>query len=150
MTTLPGSHVVVDGAELAAWFREPSGPISMMIAERASRVQDGARAQITAGKMRHGNDSSDRLAPHILKRFVDMGDGALACLVGTDVIYYARWVHDGNGPPGGRIFANPRFAPDGRVRRLRFIASDGSVVYRTSVATSAPNRFLTDNLHLAL
>lgn len=143
------AHLVLNPVALDAVLRGPGGPVAMMLVERASRVQDAAKAQITAGKAMHGNDSSDALALAIVKRWITTTDAGLGMLVGTDTVFYARWVHDGNGPEGGRIFPNPPTDTSGRARHLRFEIG-GAVFYRTSVATSKPNRFLTDNLHFAL
>lgn len=157
MTALTAGRVVINGAEVEAFMRRPDGPVSRLIAERGQRVQEAAKAQVIRG-VPGGFPSkrTNRLAPHIIKRWVDFGDGPLGLIVGTDVVYYARWVHDGNGPPGGTIWPNPRMRPS-KVpgspdvpRMLRFEAADGTVYYRRSVKTSRANRFLTDNLHLAI
>ena len=50
--------------------------------------------------------------------------------------YYASWVNDGNGPPGGRIY--PRTA-----KALRF-RINGEIVFRKWVRASQPKPFMTE------
>jgi hypothetical protein len=106
--------------------------------ERSSRVQDAAKAQI-GGHGRWPDNSTGALARGVVKR---MNASESSVLIGVDTVRYALWHHQGNGPEGGMIFP-------AKAKVLRF-TSGGQVFYRKSVRTSKPNRYLVDNLPLAI
>ena len=119
-------------------FHSPDGMVMRFLMERSSRVQDAAKAQI-GGHGRWPDNSTGALARGVVKR---MNASESSVLIGVDTVRYALWHHQGNGPEGGMIFP-------AKAKVLRF-TSGGQVFYRKSVRTSKPNRYLVDNLPLAI
>jgi hypothetical protein len=124
----------MDGAAMAEMLRGPNGPVARDLIRRGDRVIEAARHQI-------GHDGP--LAKSIVKRFTSspLGLGLLIIAgIGLDP-GYAYWVHEGNGPPGGRIYPT-----SGKVLAFEI---NGETVFARSVKTSTPNRYLSDNIKAA-
>jgi hypothetical protein len=151
--------LIIDGAVMEEVLRGPDGPVMRYLIQGGDRVIAGARDQIETKRSRWTvNKKSGRLGMSIVKRFSTSDVGPVMSIVagaGLDPSY-AYWVHEGNGPPGSRIFPK-------RARFLAFVTSgerptdpagwaaaraSGRAVITPSVATSKPNRYLSDNLYL--
>lgn len=121
-------------AALAQLLSGPQGPVYQMALNRATLVQLAARRQV--GKKTH------RLENSIVKRPTTGPNGQLVMLVGSE-LSYALVHHNGSRPHTIR----PR-----NTTRLVFMGKEGSLVFALSVnhPGTRPNRYLTDNLHLAV
>lgn len=120
-------RLVIDGAEVQRILRGPEGPVFKHISRLADRVIDGAHLEL-ASHNRTGN-----LSRSIVKRPTTGAAG-----VGMKVIAladYAYWVHEGNGPPGGRIY------PTHHVY-LRFVQIPFRPVFAKSVRATTGIPFL--------
>lgn len=133
------SPLVMSGVAVDELLRGVDGPVTRHCMERATVIQEAARLQITTREYPHGPPPGvmpGRLAASLVKRILP--DGGI--WLGSE-LFYALWVHDGNGPQGGRIFPK---------RSNVLVFHLGSMlVFAKSVSTSRPNRYLLDNLHLA-
>ncbi len=119
-------------------FHSPDGMVMRFLWERSAKVQDAAKAQI-GGHGRWPDNSTSALKRGIVKRAFP---GESMVMVGCDTVRYALWHHQGNGPEDGSI--TPKKS------KLLVFTSGGTTFYRKSVRTSKPNRYLTDNLPLAI
>lgn len=137
-------QVHVTGAAIQRLVTDRDGPVGRTLAIRGQLVQDAAKAQIEAR-----THNSGLLKKSVVKRWATHGDD-LAILVGVWTVPYALWVHDGNGPPGGRIFPTKSRVLRFQLRSGNAYASTKTWTYRRSVKTSRPNRYLSDNLRRAL
>lgn len=127
-----GSYVYIDPARLTRFVNDGGGPIMAELSRRGTNVQSGARRQV--GK------KSRRLERSIVKRQGVDGRGPFILVVSEGVSYSVAH-HEGTEPHVIR-------AKPGRVLAWQ---SGGNWHYARSVnhPGTAPNRFLTDNLHLA-
>lgn len=144
--------VVMDPRELQAYINNGNGPVFRDIMRRATAVQDAARKQVPLGHIGGGEGASfagkgrgkqrANLRYSIVKRVIRRPDGAPAVLVGTDNPI-AMFVHEGTRPH----IIRPRNA-----KVLRYWLGSGAVVFAMKVnhPGTRPNRFLVDNLRLAL
>jgi hypothetical protein len=132
--------LVIDAIALEEMLRGPDGMVYRHLMEKAALVQDAAKAQIERNKREQEADTG-KLKASIVKRNV-IYDGDPTVSVGTDTIRYALWVHNGNGPPGGFIFPVKS--------KVLVFTSNGVKYFRPWVKTSKPNRYLVDNLVLAI
>ena len=136
-----GGKVILDSTALAQYLRSPSGPVTELLIRRATRVQDAAVRRVRLGSVRGGGRPN--LRSTIIKRVVPDGNGAPMVLVGSDSPI-ALLHHEGTRPH----VIIPRTA-----KMLRFYPTGGNgFIYAKKVnhPGTKPNRFLTDNLHLAL
>lgn len=127
-------RLIIDGAEVAKMLRSPDGPVVKDMFRRGDLVIAAARHQI-------GHDGP--LASSLVKRFT-MGPSGAGCLIIAGIGLepgYAYWVHEGNGPPGGRIFPTKG--------KFLVFTIEGTTIFAPSVKTSKPNRYLSDNLDVA-
>ena len=125
-------RLIIDGAEVQSVLRSPDGPVFRYLARQGDQVIADARPRI--------HSKTGRLAASLVKR-PTTGPNGLAMMVVAGAGLnpsYALWVHEGNGPPGSRIFPK-------RHQFLKF-QSGGRVVFARSVRTSEPNPFLRDAL----
>lgn len=130
--------IVWDGAAMAELLRSPSGPVGRHLIERATIVQTAAKAQAPS--------RTGCLRGSIVKRAETLGD-ELAIRIVADTTpcspsrtSYALFVHEGTQPhdiPGAWGIPAP-FGIGGRF--------DG----KFHPGHPGPNRFLSDNLHLAV
>ncbi len=133
----PAYKLIIDGAAMAELLRSPSGPVGRHLIERSTMVQMAARRQAPR--------RTGCLQDSIVKRAEMYGD-ELAIRIQSDTTScspsrtsYSLFVHEGTQPhdiPGA--FGIP--APFGVGGRF-----DG----KFHPGHPAPNRFLSDNLHLA-
>lgn len=136
-------RMVIDGAVMADMLRSPGGIVMRDLTDRATRVQLAAQSQAKST-----TKGSGRLAAGITKRPARIGLNPLI-MVGCWNIPYAIYVHEGTKPHIIRArnakalafkwAANPSTHPSG----LSFFAS-------VNHPGTKPNRFLSDNLHLAV
>lgn len=149
-------RLVIDGAEMAEVLRGPSGPVARHLIRLADETIVLARENINR-RRRYPGRATHRLERTIVKR-PTMGPQGIGMVVVAGVGLkpgYAVWVHEGNGPPGGRIYPKTK-------RFLAFVTSgerptdpagwaqakaDGRAVIVPSVKTSRPNPFLRDALN---
>jgi len=134
----PGFKLIIDGAAMAELLRSPSGPVGRHLIERATLVQAAAKAQAPR--------RTGCLQDSIVKRAETLGD-ELAIRIQSDTTScsrtrtsYSLFVHEGTPPhdiPGA--FGIP--APFG---------IGGQFAGKFHPGHPAPNRFLSDNLHLAV
>lgn len=134
------TDLIIDGAEMARILRSPAGPVARHVIERATVVQMAAKRQAPR--------RTGCLQDSIVKRVERYGD-EIAVRVVSDTTpcspkrqSYSLYVHEGTRPHEIR-------ARDGGV--LAFQIGD-ETVFATSVQHpgTKPNRFLSDNLHLAI
>lgn len=119
------------------------------LSDRATRVQLAAKAQVRVyAGAKPGEDPAKRPVPgrlktDIVKQWIDNGKGGLAISVGS-TLPYAELVHEGSPPH----IIRPR-NPHGL---LRFVGRDGKVHFAKVVNHPGfeADRYLTDNLHLAV
>lgn len=133
-------RLVIDGAEMARILRSPAGPVGRHLAERATVVQAAARRQAPR--------RTGCLQDSIVKRFEAAGD-ELAVRIVSDTApcspehkSYSLYVHEGTA-------AHDIYPVNAGA--LHFVIG-GVDVFASHVhhpGTQA-NRFLTDNLHLAV
>jgi len=128
------TRLIIDGAAMQELLNSPSGGVGANLIMRADRIIMAAREQI-------GHDGP--LSQSIVKRFTTSELGPSVLIVAGLGLspQYAYWVHEGNGPEGGRISARP-----GGTLVFKI---DGATIFRKSVKTSKPNRYLSDNLDKA-
>lgn len=127
-----GSYVYIDPDRLAAFVRDGGGPIMRELSRRATNVQSGAKRQV--GK------KSRRLERSIVKRQGVDARGPFVLVV-SEGVEYGVMHHEGTDP-------HVITARNGKVLAWQ---SGGDWHYARSVQHpgTQPNRFLTDNLHLA-
>jgi hypothetical protein len=128
-----GSYVYVDPARLTAFLRDGGGPILAELSRRATNVQTGAKRQV--GK------ESRRLERSIVKRQGVDARGPWVMVV-TEGVTYGVMHHEGT--PAHTIRAKP-----GKVLAWQS-AGDWHFARSVNHPGTRPNRFLTDNLRLAL
>ena len=143
-------RLIIDGAAMAELLRGPEGPVAHHMIRIGDAVIAEARHNLEPHK-RTGN-----LARSIVKR-PTTGPHGIGMLVIAGVGLkppYAVWVHEGNGPPGSRIY--PKHS-----KALAWVTSgarptdkagwqaaraEGRAVVRPSVAASKPIPYLRDAL----
>lgn len=158
---MPRSEVrfIIDGVEMEHVLRGSSGPVVRSLIRKGDAVINGARTYIRERKKT--KQPGERLERSIVKRIGTLPTGPYVEVVagaGLGDPNYAYWVHEGNGPPGARIYPKkkrvlawviegprPTSAAEWQVAR-----TTGNAVIRTSVSTSKPMPYLRDNLPLAL
>lgn len=115
-------------------FKSRDGVVGRDLSRRAIRVQLGAKRQVGV--------QTGLLKRSIHKSWFTGRDDDLGIRVGSDVDY-SYMHHEGTQPHVIR----PRNA-----RALRWVADNGDVVFARSVQHpgTAPNRYLSDNLPLAV
>lgn len=143
------ARVIMDPARLAAYVRSPDGPVVAMLMRRADRVQQAARKQIRMGHIGGGVTGlgpgprparQGNLRDTIIKRVTEK-DGHPAVQVGSmDPI--ALLHHEGTRPHVilPRIQTALVFSMGGQTVVARRVNHPGT----------KPNRYLTDNLRLAV
>ena len=129
----PGVVFITDGAVMADMLHGPNGMVMRSLIERATRVQLAARRQVQSTTRGTG-----RLASGIVKRPQSQGVNPLV-QVGVWTVPYAIFVHEGTKPHDipNAFGYGPHFGIGGRF--------DGKFHPGTK-----PNRFLTDNMALAI
>lgn len=127
-----GSYVYIDPDKLRKFVNDGGGPIMAELSRRATNVQTGGKRQV--GK------KSRRLERSIVKRQGVDGRGPFVLVVSEGVPYS---VAHHEGTEAHVITARP-----GKVLAWQ---SGGEWHYarRVNHPGTSPNRFLTDNLHLA-
>jgi hypothetical protein len=125
--------LVVDGAAIEALRAPPNGMIFNYMVKTGDRIIAVASSKVRRHTYGPGGTS---LADSIVKRFVET-DAGLSVIIAA-MKPYAYWVHEGNGPPGGRIYPKK---PGGV---LAFNPTGGATIFRKWVRTSKPNRFLKE------
>jgi hypothetical protein len=133
----------LDGAKIAEMLRGPTGPVYRLMIDRSQRVQEASKMQapIKTGCLRGS----------IVKRFERTDTGDIAVRIVSDTTpcnprraSYSLFVHEGTPPH--RIEGRPLLAfdwpngPTGGMFFATFVNHPGT----------APNRFLSDNLYLAV
>jgi acetyl-CoA carboxylase alpha subunit len=128
-----GTSVVIDPAKLAAFIREPGGPVLRKAIEDGEKVKQEARRLVG---VKTGN-----LRDHILKRVTEV-NGEPVVIVGVDKVPYALWHHEGTVPHP--IVA--RKAP----LLVFFSEKHGKLIFTKSVnhPGTKPNRFLVNALRV--
>jgi hypothetical protein len=130
--------LVVDGARMEELLRSPTGPVGRMLIERATRVQMAARQQAP--------ERTGCLRSSIVKRYEDQPDGLAVRIVADTTpcsprrTSYALFIHEGTRPhniPNAFGYGST-FGIGGRFDEL------------FHPGHPQPNRFLSDNLHLAV
>lgn len=148
MNDYVGTQIIVDPAHVAELLRSPQGLIVRRLETGATRVQEAAKRQVRRGHVHAGTQdvhqsSRPNLVDTIVKRHVpDPSTGGVMVRVGSDNPI-ALLHHEGTRPhvivPRNKTF-------------LRFFRPEGGVVFakRVNHPGTKPNRYLTDNLHLAV
>lgn len=115
-------------------FRSPTGLVGRDLDRRAARVERAATAQAGYGL--------GVLKRSMKREWVSRRGDVLTMRVGSDV-RHAHVHHEG---------ARPHVIRPVHAKALRFINKRGQVVFAYSVnhPGHAPNKYLTDNLHLAV
>lgn len=149
-------RIIMDPAAIQRFVNSPSGPVMRDLVRRATLVQEAARHQVRLGHVGGGATGVVRRSPSkgpqrtnlrysIVKRVIP-GVGAVgpAVLVGSDNPI-ALIHHEGTRPHVIR----PRNA-----RVLTFWSDRGGqprlvFAHQVNHPGTKPNRYLTDNLHLA-
>ena len=131
---------ITDGAAMQELLRGQGGPVFRDLQRRGDMLIGLAQDQILSRKRTY--DDEGRLEASIVKRFGETSAGLTCTVIAGAGLNpsYAFWVHEGNGPEGGRIYPTK---PKGV---LVFEGPDGSQIFARSVRTSKPNRYLADNL----
>jgi|SRR5450759_4446143 len=144
-------RVIMDPAAIHAFMADRNGPVMRDLTVRATRVQEAASKQVRLGHVGGGEamggfaksapKARANLRYSIVKRVIEGSDGMPSILVGSDNPI-ALLHHEGTKPH----IIRPRNA-----KILAFWAG-GSLVFRHVVhhPGTQPNRYLTDNLHLAI
>jgi hypothetical protein len=129
-------ELIIDGAVLQVVLRSPDGMVGRDIMARAQRVQMGAKRQAPR--------RTGCLQDTIVKRYVTV-NGSFAVMIQSDTTpcsptrqSYSEIIHNGRGE------VRPVTA-----HALRWMGVGGPVFSMKSKAVK-PNRFLSDNLRLAL
>jgi hypothetical protein len=112
----------------------PGSPIYTALSRAGRKVVDQAKRNLTQA----GNVDTGRLRQSGTWRMEREGTSKITAVVEFNT-NYARWVNDGNGPPGSFIY--PR-----RARVLRFKGSSGAFVYAQRVKAYEGSRYLTKAL----
>lgn len=148
-------RLVIDGAEMERILRGPDGPVARHLIRVADEVIVVARDLINS-RRRWPSQATHRLERTIVKRST-MGPNGIGMIVIAGIGLkpgYAVWVHEGNGPPGGRIYPKNSAVlawvtsgarPTDKMG-WRDASSAGRAIVRRSVATSRPNPYLRDAL----
>lgn len=137
-----GNRVVINPLALAEMLNGPSGPVMRSMIERGTLVQEAAKHQVRLGHVGGGGGRAN-LRDTIVKRVLPpdlLGPGVR---VGSESPI-AMLHHEGTRPH----VILPRVKS-----RLVFVPKGGSgPVFATRVnhPGTQPNRYLTDNLHLAV
>lgn len=145
-------RIIMDPAAIAAFVADRNGPVMRDVVVRATRVQDAARKQVRLGHIGGGENAKSRgqrsrargnLRYSIVKRVVET-NGQPSVMVGSDNPI-ALLHHEGTKPHVIR----PRNA-----KVLAFWGGEGNsqqmFARQVNHPGTKPNRYLTDNLHLAL
>src|ERR1035437_1767637 len=112
--------LIVDGAALEALRAPPNGMIFNYMIRTADKIIEVAKTKINrrfVGPTGPGGAGGGSLADSMVKRPVLTGVGLSITIVAMKP--YSFWVHQGNGPPGAKIYPpKPRggvgfFAPGG-------------------------------------
>lgn len=136
-------RVIIDPVVLANYLRSPNGPVTELLIRRATRVQEAAVNQIRLGSVRGGGRPN--LRSTVLKRVLPdpAAGGAPMVRVGSDSPI-ALLHHEGTRPH----IIRPR-----NTAYLKFFSNRSNDYVFAKVVHhpgTKPNRFLTDNIHLAL
>ena len=153
---MKGVKLIIDGAAMDALLRGDQGPVTNHLIRTGDKVIAGARAILAP------HNKTTRLSRSIVKRFSQGDNGPTLTIVagaGLGDPNYAYWVHEGNGPQGGRIYPKTKKAlawvNDGGTRpstpaEWRAAVQSGRAVVARSVAVSKPIRYLTEPLAAVL
>ena len=136
-------RVIMDPVAVASFLRSPNGPVLESLIRRATRVQEAAVRQVRLGHIHGGNTGRGNLRSSIVKRIVPDSNGNPSVLVGSDNPI-AMLHHQGTRPHVIR----PR-----NTKYLRFFSNNANAFVFAKIVHhpgTQPNRYLTDNLHLAL
>lgn len=147
--------LVIDGAAMEEVLRGEDGPVGRYLIRKGDEVIAGARHYIDA-RRRYPGRKTDKLSRSTVKRFTQTPTG-LGMLVISGIGLkpgYALWVHEGNGPQGGRIYPKKKnvlaFVTSGErptsASGWADARASGRAVIVPSVATSRPNPYLRDAL----
>jgi hypothetical protein len=137
-----GNTVVLNPAALTELLHSPAGPVVRMLYERGERVKIAARAQIRVGHV-HGGSGRPNLRDTIVKRPLPPDHIGPGMRVGSESPI-ALLHHEGTRPHTivPRVKQMLRFTPQG--------GSGFVFARRVEHPGTQPNRYLTDNLHLAV
>lgn len=145
------ARVIMDPEAVGAYIRQGNGPVMRDMSVRAERVQAAAKRQVRLGHVGGGERNANKravLRPNlrntIVKRVVRGTDGNPSVLVGS-ASPIALLHHEGTRPH----IIRPRNA---RVLVFWSMRGGAHMVFAKQVnhPGTRPNRYLTDNLHLAL
>jgi hypothetical protein len=129
--------LIVDGAALEALRAPPNGMIFNYMIRTADKIIEVAKTKINrrfVGPTGPGGAGGGSLADSMVKRPVLTGAGLSITIVAMKP--YSFWVHQGNGPPGAKIYPTK---PGGV---LAFAEPGGGMIFRRWVHTSKPNPYL--------
>jgi hypothetical protein len=129
-------RLVLDGAEMHELLRGNDGPVVRHLIRVGDAVKADARRNI--------KNRSGALGKTLVKRQTVGPTGAPGIMVIAGIGLkkgYAVWVHEGNGPPGGRIFPK-------KAANLVFMGREGHLISVPSVKTSRPNPYLRKALRV--
>lgn len=142
------TRVIMDPARVAAFCRSPDGPVVAALMRRADRVQQAARKQIRMGHIgggvtgigpgpvpRHGN-----LRDTIVKRLTERNGWPCVQVGSEDPIALIH--HEGTRPH----VILPRI----KTALVFSVGGQTVVARRVNHPGTKPNRYLTDNLRLAV
>ena len=139
-------RVIMDPAALAAYIAQPNGPVVKDMVIRATRVQQAARRQVRMGHIGGAptKTSQANLRDTIVKRVVKNGQFP-SVMVGSESPI--AWLHHEGTKAHIIKPKNGKF--------LVFWVSDGGgarkiFARQVNHPGTKPNRYLTDNLHLAV
>ena len=119
---------VPDGAGFAAIMRGPNGPAARDLIRRGDMVIAGAKVMLAP------HSRTGQLSKEIVKRFRSFEPLTMEVVA---MAPYAFWVHEGNGPQGGRIYpTNGKFLRFiGQAGRGGQLGPGGAVIFARSVKT---------------
>lgn len=137
-----------DNVAIQQYMKDGGGPVVHMLIQRGDLVKDAAKQQIRmghiyAGLQGQGGGARQNLSDTVHSRLdLSPTDGPIIS-VGSDLAPLAIIVHDGSKPHD----IVPRTATV-----LRFMRPQGGVIFTKRVRHpgTKPNRYLLDNLHLAV
>lgn len=143
-----GVRVIMDPGALQSFISSPQGPIVKSLIRRGTLVQNAAKLQIRLGHVGGGEKgvkgALGNLRNTIVKRTLP-----------PDGTTQAPFVRVGSAHPIALIHHNgtrPHIIRPRKAKMLRFYSQKGGAfVFRSVVhhPGTRPNRYLTDNLHLA-
>jgi hypothetical protein len=137
-------HVVIYGAALDEILRSPNGPVMRDMMRRGDILQEAAKRQVRLGHV-HGGGGYGNLRDSIVKRIMSPeGSDAMPSVYVGSTHPIALIHHEGTRPH----LIRPRYKS-----ALRFpgATSSGWVFSKWAMHPgTAPNRYLTDNIPLAM